>query len=136
MRIKDRTIDPGLLLKIFLKSLKSSHYYVFKWDRKKKLYIYICDLRVKKTKYMMGAIHSTKTSGNFGPKLNGSVGSSRKGSKKLVHLLRWTSLPGRTFLNFGWMDRARCYYRVLYWSRPWKKFKFGSSDTKPQTTNR
>ena len=59
MRIKDGTIDPGLLLKIFLKSLKSSHYYVFKWDRKEKFYIYICDIRVKKTKYMMGAIHST-----------------------------------------------------------------------------
>ena len=34
----------------------------------------------------------------FGP--NGKV------SKKQVHLLRWSSFPGRTGLNFGWMDRA------------------------------
>ena len=27
-------------------------------------------------------------------------------SKKLVHLLRWSSFPGRTGLNFGRMDRA------------------------------
>ena len=76
MRIKDRTIDPGLLL------TKSSHYYVFKWDRKEKLNIYICDLRVKKTKYMIGAIYSTKISENFGPKLNGSVRSNRKSFEK------------------------------------------------------
>ena len=30
-----------------------------------------------------------------------------KVSKKQVHLLRWSSFPGRTGLNFGWMDRAR-----------------------------
>ena len=28
-------------------------------------------------------------------------------SQKLVHLLRWSFFPGRTGLNFGWMDRAR-----------------------------
>ena len=49
---------------------------------------------------MMGAIHSTKISTNFCPKLNGSVWSSGKVSKKLVHLLRWTTFPGRTGLNF------------------------------------
>jgi len=32
--------------------------------------------------YMMGAIHSTKISGNFGPKLNGSVRSNRKSFEK------------------------------------------------------
>ena len=33
-------------------------------------------------------------------------GPSGKVSKKLVHLLRWTTFPGRTGRNFGWMDRA------------------------------
>ena len=33
-------------------------------------------------------------------------GPAGKVSKKLVHLLRWSSFPGRTGLNFGWMDRA------------------------------
>ena len=50
---------------------------------------------------ILGAIHSTKISGNFGPKLNGSVWSNRKSSKKRVHLLRWITFPGRTGWNFG-----------------------------------
>ena len=33
-------------------------------------------------------------------------GPTGKVSKKLVHLLRWSSFRGRTGLNFGWMDRA------------------------------
>ena len=32
--------------------------------------------------YSVGAIHSTKISGNFGPKLNGSVRSNRKSFEK------------------------------------------------------
>ena len=32
--------------------------------------------------YFVGAIHSTKISGNFGPKLNGSVRSNRKSFEK------------------------------------------------------
>ena len=59
--------------------------------------------------YIMGAIHSTKLSGNFGPKLNGSVRSNRKSFEKRVHLLRWSSFPGRTGWNFGWMDRAHVH---------------------------
>ena len=51
-------------------------------------------------------IQTTKMSGNFGPKLNGSVQSNRKSFEKLVHLLRWTTFPGQTRRNFGWMDRA------------------------------
>ena len=51
--------------------------------------------------YALGAIHSSKISGNFGPKLNGSVRSNRKSFEKLVHLLRWSSFPGRTGWNFG-----------------------------------
>ena len=63
---------------------------------------------------------------NFGPKLNGSVRSNRKSFEetgspstsspglfpkkvlgtRLVNLLRWTTFPGRTGWNFGWMDRA------------------------------
>ena len=33
-------------------------------------------------------------------------GPTGKVSKKQVHLLRWSSFPGRTGLNVGWMDRA------------------------------
>ena len=33
-------------------------------------------------------------------------GPTGKVSKKRVHLLRWTTFPGRTGWNFGWMDRA------------------------------
>ena len=33
-------------------------------------------------------------------------GPTGKVSKKRVHLLRWSSFPGRTGPNFGWMDRA------------------------------
>ena len=38
-------------------------------------------------------------------------GPTRKVSKKLVHLLTWTTFPGRTGRNFGWKDRAR-YLRI------------------------
>ena len=34
------------------------------------------------------------------------IGPIRKVSKKQVHLLRWTTFPGRAGWNFGWMDRA------------------------------
>ena len=40
-------------------------------------------------------------------------GPTGKVSKKLVHLLRWSSFPGRTGLNFGWMDRAPCLWTCL-----------------------
>ena len=33
-------------------------------------------------------------------------GPTGKVSKKRVHLLRWSTFPGRTGWNFGWMDRA------------------------------
>ena len=33
-------------------------------------------------------------------------GPTGKVSKKLVHILRWTTFPGRTGRNFGWMDRV------------------------------
>ena len=33
-------------------------------------------------------------------------GPTGKVSKKLVHLLRWSTFPGRIGLNLGWMDRA------------------------------
>ena len=33
-------------------------------------------------------------------------GPTGKVSKKRFHLLRWSSFPGRTGLNFGSMDRA------------------------------
>ena len=61
---------------------------------------------------LLGTIHSTKISGNFGPKLNGLVRSNRKSFEKMVHLLRWTTFSGRTGLNFGWMDHA--HYNKSY----------------------
>ena len=39
-----------------------------------------------------------------------------KVSKKRVHLWRWSSFPGRTGWNFGWMDRAPGH--VVFW-KPW-----------------
>ena len=36
-------------------------------------------------------------------------GPTGKVSKKRVHLLRWTTFPGRTGWNFGRMDRAPCF---------------------------
>ena len=36
-------------------------------------------------------------------------GPTGKVSKKRVHLLRWTTFPGRTGWNVGWMDRAQCF---------------------------
>ena len=46
-------------------------------------------------------------------------GPTGKVSKKLVHLLRWSSFPGRTGWNFGWMDRAPClsHNYVLFFSQ-------------------
>ena len=34
-------------------------------------------------------------------------GENGKVSKKLVHLLRWTTFPGWSSRNFGWMDHAQ-----------------------------
>ena len=36
-----------------------------------------------------------------------------KVSIKLVHPLRWSTFPGRTGLNFGWMDRTLCIQEIL-----------------------
>ena len=36
-----------------------------------------------------------------------SFGPTGKVSKKLVHLLRWSTFSGRTGLNLGWMDRTQ-----------------------------
>ena len=55
----------------------------------------------------MGAIHSTKISGNFGPKLNGSVRSNRKSFEK-------TGPPFEVVL-FSWSDRSEFW---LNGSRP------------------
>ena len=44
-------------------------------------------------------------------------GPTGKVSKKRVHLLRWTTFPGRTGWNFGWMDRA-LGHMTMYQSLP------------------
>ena len=40
-------------------------------------------------------------------------GPTGKVSKKRVHLLRWSSFPGRTGWNFGSMDRALYFTYIL-----------------------
>ena len=59
------------------------------------------------SRYPGGAIHSTKISGNFGPKLNGSVRSNRKSFEK-------TGPPFEVVL-FSRSDRSECW---LNGSRP------------------
>ena len=49
-------------------------------------------------------IHS-KIARNFGPKLDGSVRSNQKSFEKTGPPERWTTFPGQTGLNFGWIDR-------------------------------
>ena len=39
-------------------------------------------------------------------------GPTGKVSKKRVHLLRWTTFPGRTGWKFGWMDRAQSFRHI------------------------
>ena len=64
---------------------------------------------------MGGAIHSTKLSGNFGPKLNGSVRSNRKSFGK-------TGPPFEVVL-FSRSDRLEFW---LNGSRPGAPFQFSS----------
>ena len=62
---------------------------------------------------ILGAIHSTKISGNFGPKLNGSVRSNRKSFEK-------TGPPFQVVL-FSRSDRSEFW---LNGSRPLNTVKF------------
>ena len=40
-------------------------------------------------------------------------GPTGKVSKKRVQLLRWSSFPGQTGWNFGWMDRALDFHESV-----------------------
>ena len=62
--------------------------------------------------YMMGAIHSTKISGNFGPKLNGLVQSKRKSFEKTG--------PPFEVGQFSWSDWSEF---CLNGSRPISPYK-------------
>ena len=72
----------------------------------------------------MGAIHSTKISGNFGPKLNGSVRSNRKSFEKtgppfeVVHFSRSDRLEfwvnGSRPLSQGLFSRRSLLFFVPY----------------------
>ena len=55
--------------------------------------------------HTLGAIHSTKISGNFGPKLNGSVLSNRKSFKKTG--------PPIEVDQFSWSDRSESWLNGL-----------------------
>ena len=52
--------------------------------------------------FIRGSIYSTKISGNFVQNAVDRFGPTSKVSKKRVHLLRWTTFPGRTvvFLDY------------------------------------
>ena len=73
----------------------------------------------------MGAIHSTKISGNFGPKLNGSVRSNRKSFEKTGPPFEVVLFSRSDRLEF-WLNGSRpifdltnhesCYL-ALHWSR-------------------
>ena len=54
----------------------------------------------------MGAIHSTKISGNFGPKLNGSVRSNRKSFEKTGPPFE-VVLFSRSDRSEFWLNRSR-----------------------------
>ena len=57
-------------------------------------------------------------------------GPTGKVSKKRVHLLRWSSFPGRTGWNFGWMDRA------LKTQSPKTKTRNPKIETKPKQSHK
>ena len=72
----------------------------------------------------LGAIHSNKISGNFGPKLNGSVRSNRKSFEK-------TGPPFEVVL-FSGSDRSECW---LNGSRPLlvpENLCFSGTNQKPE----
>ena len=79
---------------------KVSEYWCF-------IQIVCCRYKAYLAPEIMGAIHSTKVSGNFGPKLNGSVRSNRKSFEK-------TGPPFEVVL-FSRSDRSECW---LNGSRP------------------
>ena len=66
-------------------------------------------------------------------------GPTGKVSKIQVHLLRWSSFPGRTGLNVGWMDRAQGHFPFspkfrkfrleIKWNRPFRFDPNGISGT-------
>ena len=61
-------------------------------------------------------------------------GPTEKVSKKLVHLLRWTTFPGRTGLNFGWIEPAQCtsvYLARKYYSCTCNNVKYPKSCLPP-----
>ena len=60
------------------------------------------------TRELMGAIHSTKISGNFGPKLNGSVRSNRKSFEKTGPPFEVVLFSRSDRLEVRLNDRAQC----------------------------
>ena len=78
-------------------------------------------LRVTLFTKTWGAIHSTKFPEISVHNSMDPFGPTGKVSKKLVHLLRWSSFPGRTGLNFGWMDRVPCFTFRDRRARVWRE---------------
>ena len=59
---------------------------------------YCCGLGARSIQPKFPEISVQNSMDRFGP--------TGKVSKKRVHFLRWTTFPGQTGWNFGWMDRA------------------------------
>ena len=64
------------------------------------------DRHENSTDVILGAIHSTKISGNFGPKLNGSVRSNRKSFEKTGPPFEVVLFSRSDRLEF-WLNRSR-----------------------------
>ena len=67
--------------------------------------------------YIMGAIHSTKLSGNFGPKLNGSVRSNRKSFEKTGPPFEVVLFSRSDRLEF-WLNGSRPCSHDHSWKHP------------------
>ena len=72
--------------------------------------------RVHLLRWTTGAIHSTKISGNFGPKLNGSVRSNRKSFEKTGPPFE-VVLFSRSDRSEFWLNGSRPYSPVILWKK-------------------
>ena len=71
----------------------------------------------------LGAIHSTKLTGNFGPKLNGSVRSNRKSFEKTGPPFEVVLFSRSDRLEF-WLNGSRPFSQDIGRILTWKVFFF------------
>ena len=82
-----------------------------------------------------GAIHSTKISGNFGPNSMDRFGPTGKDSKKLVHLLRWSSFFRSDRSEF-WLNGSHPKFHSLggLWNYAYNNFEMSRVVFMPKIT--